>query len=83
MQLHAVAGDLVFAAHHRPPGSLFGVGHKAQGELLSHEALHQTFRIRSELPLTGHLCRQTWNEGPPIAKTPGPEVDLTKPFRTR
>jgi hypothetical protein len=28
VQLHAIARDLVFAAHHRPPESLFGVGHK-------------------------------------------------------
>ena len=35
---HTVARDLVLAAHHRPPESLLGVGHKAQGELLSHEA---------------------------------------------
>jgi hypothetical protein len=44
---------------HRPPESLLGVGHKAQGELLSHEALHQTFRIRKVfLPATGPAIRQ-------------------------
>src|SRR6266545_150137 len=58
VQLDAVARDLVFAAHYRPPESLLGVGHKAQGELLSHEALHQTFRIRKVfLPATGPAIR--------------------------
>src|SRR4029450_4742502 len=46
VQLHAVARDLVLAAHHRPPESLLGVGHKAQGELLGHQTLHQSFGIR-------------------------------------
>ena len=46
VQLHAVARDLVLAAHHGPPEPLLGVGHKAQGELLGHQALHQSFGIR-------------------------------------
>jgi hypothetical protein len=45
VQLHTVARDLVFAAHHRPPEALLGVDYKAQGQLLSHGALHQTFGV--------------------------------------
>jgi hypothetical protein len=43
--LHAAARDLVLAAHHGPPGSLFGVGHKTERQLLRDQALHETFRV--------------------------------------
>ena len=46
VQLHAVARDLALAAHHRPPEPLLRVRHKTRGELLGHQALHQSFGIR-------------------------------------
>ena len=49
VELHAVAGDLVLAAHHGPPEPLLGVGHKAQGQLLRDQAFHQPLRIREVL----------------------------------
>ena len=49
VELHAVARDLVLAAHHGPPEPLLGVGHKAQGQLLRDQALHQPLRIREVL----------------------------------
>src|SRR5229473_1435264 len=45
LQLDPVAGQLVLSAHYGAPQSLFGIGHKAQGQLLGHEPLHQPFRI--------------------------------------
>ena len=49
LQLDAVARDLVLAPHHGPPEPLLGVGHKAQGQLLSDQPLHQPLRIREIL----------------------------------
>ena len=49
VELDAAARDLVLAAHHGPPEPLLGVGHKAQGEFLGDQPLHQTFRIRKVL----------------------------------
>ena len=45
LELHAIAGDLVLAAHHGAPEPLLGVGHEAQGELLRDQAFHQPLRI--------------------------------------
>ena len=42
LQLYPVAGQLVLSAHHGAPQSLFGIGHKAQGQLLGHKPLHQS-----------------------------------------
>ena len=52
VELDAVARDLVLPAHHGPPEPLLGVGHKAQGELLCDQPLHQTFRVRKVLLAT-------------------------------
>src|SRR5712691_4137458 len=45
LQLYLVAGQLVLSAHYGAPQSLFGIGHKAQGQLLGHEPFYQSFRI--------------------------------------
>jgi len=49
VELDAVARDLILASHHGPPEPLFGVGHKAQGELLGHQTLHEPFGVRKVL----------------------------------
>jgi hypothetical protein len=49
LELHAVPGDLVLAAHHGAPEPLLRVGHEAQGELLGDQALHLPLRIREVL----------------------------------
>ena len=49
LELHAIPGDLVLAAHHGAPEPLLGVGHEAQGELLRDQAFHQPLRIREVL----------------------------------
>jgi hypothetical protein len=54
VELHAVASDLVLAAHHGPPKPLLDVGHKTKDQLLRDQALHQTFRVRKvSLPPAG------------------------------
>ncbi len=45
LELHAIAGHLVLAAHHGAPESLLGVGHEAQGELLRDQPFHQPLSI--------------------------------------
>ena len=49
LELHAVAGDLILAPHHGAPEPLLGVRHKAQGQFLGDQALHQPFGIRKVL----------------------------------
>ncbi len=58
LELHAVARDLVLAAHHGAPETLLGVGHEAQGQLLSDQALHQPFGIW-EVPLAAAAVRDS------------------------
>jgi len=45
LELHAIAGHLVLAAHHGAPEPLLGVGHEAQGALLRDQTFHQPLRI--------------------------------------
>jgi hypothetical protein len=40
LELHAIAGDLVLAAHHGAPEPLIGVGHEAQDQFLRDETFH-------------------------------------------
>jgi dienelactone hydrolase len=58
LQLDAVARDLVLPAHHRPPEPLLHVRHKAERQLLRHQALHQPLGIgKILLPPTGAAIR--------------------------
>src|SRR6516165_8813388 len=43
LQPRVIARQLVLCAHHCAPEPLFSIGHKAQGQLLSHQPLHQPF----------------------------------------
>jgi hypothetical protein len=45
VQPYFVTPELVFCARHGPPETLFGMGHEAQGKLLRHQLLQQTFGI--------------------------------------
>ena len=45
LELHAIAGHLVLAAHYGAPEPLLGVGHEAQGEFLRDQTFHQPLRI--------------------------------------
>ena len=42
---HSIPRLLVLGAGERPPQALLAIGHKAQGQLLGHQPLHQTFRV--------------------------------------
>jgi len=44
-QTHLVLRQLVLATAHRPPHTLFGIGHKAQHQLLRHQPLEQPLGI--------------------------------------
>src|SRR6516162_2356040 len=44
-QPRMIARQLVLAAHHRAPQPLFGIGHKAQRQLLGHQPLQQPFGV--------------------------------------
>src|ERR1022692_3283760 len=45
VQSYFVTPQLVLCTGHRPPETLFGIGHEAQGQLLRHQPLQQTFGI--------------------------------------
>ena len=46
LQTDFVPRPLILCACECPPQSLFGIGHKAQSQLLGNQPLHQTFRVR-------------------------------------
>src|SRR6266851_9531594 len=45
LQTDFVPRPLIHCACECPPQSLFGIGHKAQSQLLGNQPLHQTFRV--------------------------------------
>src|SRR5215468_5258906 len=45
VQPHPIPRPLILGARECPPQTLFGIGHKAQGQLLRHKPSYQTFRI--------------------------------------
>ena len=45
LQTDFVPRPLILSAGQCPPLALFAIGHKAQGQLLRHKPLYQTFRI--------------------------------------
>ncbi len=51
LELHAITGDLVLARRITVRQSRCSVGHKAQGQLLRHQAFHQPLGV-GKVPLT-------------------------------
>jgi hypothetical protein len=45
LQLHAAAGQLMFAAHHRAPQPLLDIGHETERQLLGDQPFHQPLRV--------------------------------------
>jgi hypothetical protein len=45
LQPHPVSNQLLLAARHRPPQTLFGIRHKAQDQFLRYQPFHQTFGV--------------------------------------
>jgi hypothetical protein len=63
VQPYFVTPELVLCARHGPPETLFAIGHEAQGQLLRHQPLQQTFGIAkvslaSPPPTIGQGLRQ-------------------------
>jgi hypothetical protein len=50
LRAHFVAGLLVPSARDGAPQTLFGIGHKAEGQFIGHQPLHQPFGV-GKVPL--------------------------------
>jgi hypothetical protein len=90
---HSIPRLLVLGAGERPPQALLAIGHKAQGQLLGHQALHQTFRA-GEIFSCGRAARgsiapvpsagfRTWDVPFPLLAERLPVPFQSSPDRSR